>query len=393
MKKIPWKLFVFRAVAISVGIILSLFAIYVFDRVLGLFTSDLWALSRRPITEFRFSLKNPYPSLPNELKHSLSLEPLATQSHANRYERIFVEPYDIKTETLEFDNKIYTKKSYRQKGTVQKELIYDIQITELDGKRISFPLDSPPKRTEHLFVLGCSFAYGDGLNDSETIPWILNKKQTRYSAYNLGKSGWGPNDVLSYALKKQLFPQNVPPKGAAFYLYRDTIDRALNTLQVAGHWAGNNEAVKEVDGKFVSLGKFSEAFPIWHGLYKMIFQMNLTHLIGINWPLYTESNVRYLARMIQAIQMEYKQQTSLDNPFYVVFYPLRVEETTQLRLREALNDLGIPILDYSIVDLQAFMNEPATIPFDGHPNKAANDRFTDLLLRDLPIFHQKVIKP
>ncbi len=393
MQNLRWKLFLFRTVAIFIGSILALFFIYLVDLGIGLFGKDLWALSRRPVKEFQYSLKNPYPPLPNELKHSLSLEPLATVTPFSRIERMDIEAYDLKEEEFVENTIAHKIKSYRQRGLFQKEMSYDVQITELNGRRISFPLNSPPSSKEHLFVLGCSFTFGDGLNDAETIPWILNEKQQIFTAYNLGKPGWGPNDILSFALKKELFPQNAHKKGAAIYLFRDTIDRALNTLQVAGSWGGNKEAVKEVNGKFESLGKFSEVYPIWHSLYKMIFQLNLTHLIGINWPLYTESNVRYLARMIQAIQMEYKQQTSLDNPFYVVFYPLRVEETTHLQLRAALNELGIPILDYSIVDLQALMNEPATIPYDGHPNKAANDRFTNLLLRDLPIFHQKTTKP
>lgn len=389
MNKKTLKILFFRFFALLVGTSLAFLFIFLVDKTIGIFSSDLWSLSRRKVSQFQFSISNPYPRLESEIQNSLSLEPLAKVTHMNRYEKMEVVPYDVKTETILQSGKSRIRKAYRQKGTYQNNQIYDVQITELDGRRLSFDLSRPPVRPEHLFVFGCSFVFGDGLNDSETLPWILNSKQTRFTAYNLGKSGWGPNDLLSFTLKNELLPIDAPKNGAAFYLYRDHIDRALNSLQVAGNWGGNNEAVMETDRAFISLGKFSEAHPIRHLLYRFLYQMNLVHLLGVNWPIYSESNVKYVARMIHALQKEYNNQTNEKNPFYVVFYPMRMPEDIQLQLRTALNELGVQFLDYSVIDLQMIMNDPATIPFDGHPNRMANEKFADLLIRDLPIFSKE----
>ncbi len=61
-----------------------------------------------------------------------------------------------------------------------------------DGYRITGPPESPdaPPRPE-VWVLGCSYTYGYGLNDADTYLWLLQAAFPEYRIINLGVPGYG----------------------------------------------------------------------------------------------------------------------------------------------------------------------------------------------------------
>jgi hypothetical protein len=76
------------------------------------------------------------------------------------------------------------------------ELVYDVIYTiEGNGLRISPPYAS--NDPHHCIVFfGDSFTFGEGVNDHETMPYLVGKL-SGYHVYNFGFHGYGPHQMLA----------------------------------------------------------------------------------------------------------------------------------------------------------------------------------------------------
>lgn len=71
---------------------------------------------------------------------------------------------------------------------------YSYRVTITDAAlRITRPVGKEMGREPigEIWVFGCSFTYGWGLNDDETYPWLLQEKLPRYRIVNFGTNGYG----------------------------------------------------------------------------------------------------------------------------------------------------------------------------------------------------------
>ncbi len=76
------------------------------------------------------------------------------------------------------------------------EVLYDVVYTRDAEKRRITPVMS--RATTAVVFLGCSFTFGDGLEDQETFPWqVAQKLGEKYQVFNYGISGFGAHDVLA----------------------------------------------------------------------------------------------------------------------------------------------------------------------------------------------------
>lgn len=69
-------------------------------------------------------------------------------------------------------------------------------ITDEYRRRISRPLGSNNRANKHILMLGCSYVFGTGVENNETISWQMNEQQSSYEVYNNGYGGFGISDVL-----------------------------------------------------------------------------------------------------------------------------------------------------------------------------------------------------
>lgn len=60
-----------------------------------------------------------------------------------------------------------------------------------DGSRITHPLaNGTPGNKKEIWIFGCSFTHGWGLNDEETYPWLLQRDLPEYEVVNFGVDGY-----------------------------------------------------------------------------------------------------------------------------------------------------------------------------------------------------------
>ena len=136
--------------------------------------------------------------------------------------------------------------------------IYDVFYTiDERGMRISPPeLDAEHRRGCVLFF-GCSYTFGEGVADEQTLPYQVGlKTQGRYAIRNMGFQGYGPHQMLS-AL------ESGEAERVADCKVTDVIYTALywHALRVAGrsYWDHNGPRyVRDENGRAVRAGFFSD---------------------------------------------------------------------------------------------------------------------------------------
>lgn len=169
-----------------------------------------------------------------------------------------------------------------------EKLIYNVTYTFANGRRI-IP-NKITNSTEKVFFLGCSYVFGDGLNDAETLPYFFHKfTSNRFSVENYAFSGYGTHQALNIIENEIITPAqtNKSSTTVIYYFIPEHIDRAAGYSTWDTH--GPNYEVEE--GKIVHKGSFaskkiaSDNFLVkrllisWHnsGLYKSIFQPKVTN--------------------------------------------------------------------------------------------------------------------
>lgn len=135
-------------------------------------------------------------------------------------------------------------------------LIYQVRYTLTNGYR--FTPGAVTTQTKSLLVLGCSFVFGDGLNDAQTLPCYLNQAtQGRYNVRNYGFSGYGPHQCLKICEESILKNNQLPLNDSSLVLY-EFIPEHL--LRAAGKvdWDLYGPCYEVENGELVFKGSFNE---------------------------------------------------------------------------------------------------------------------------------------
>jgi hypothetical protein len=112
----------------------------------------------------------------------------------------------------------------------------DYQVTHTnDGRRITSNKISTAK--DKIFIFGCSFAYGVGVNDQEAFPFLLQNLLLQYEVYNYAIPGSGTVQSFLY-LKKSLEsgqrPKIVVLSYATFHEERNLLTRSFESKLYEG---------------------------------------------------------------------------------------------------------------------------------------------------------------
>lgn len=109
---------------------------------------------------------------------------------------------------------------------------YTVRAThDANGRRITAPAGTVrPASADSIWIFGCSFTYGMGLNDEDTFPWVLQERFPDYRVVNFGQCGYGTLQPLLQL--RQALETESPPR-VAVLTYGEFHDER-NTLR--GRW-------------------------------------------------------------------------------------------------------------------------------------------------------------
>ncbi|MFP5470849.1 MAG: hypothetical protein ACLGGV_04575 [Bacteroidia bacterium] len=103
-------------------------------------------------------------------------------------------------------------------------VVYDVNYTLKKGKR--FIPNNNDSSKKSMYFLGCSFIFGDGLNDKQTLPYFFNEySEHKFNSINYAFSGYGTHQVLKIVETK--LKREVEDSSVAIYLLLPShLDRA-----------------------------------------------------------------------------------------------------------------------------------------------------------------------
>lgn len=217
---------------------------------------------------------------------------------------------------------------------------------------------------QYALFFGCSFTYGDGVSDEETMPAHFQKIAPNYKAYNYGFLGYSPLHTLARLQSENVLSQIPQKNGFAVFTYiQDHIDRTIP----ATRW------VLLQQGRFPNLehssmkieGLYKNKHRIWVDLLNRMASTNIWNYFRLGYPKYhSDAHYQLVVDVIAQSKKEYQHQFKNDK-FYVIIFP---GQKISPSMKQMFEKAGLVIYDYSnLLDIKKYILEadPA------HPNAEA----------------------
>lgn len=252
---------------------------------------------------------------------------------------------------------------------VDERQVWDVRYTsdQYGRRRTLFPDTRVPRATAVFF--GCSFLFGEGSNDDETIPSRFCKAQPDFVAVNYGVPGWGTQHMLALLQSQMLKSHVVAPVRLGIYLYLPEVHeaRVVGDMDIInGFGAGFPCFELDSAGQLARLGTFASARPLTVALYGLLGKSSTRAFLGLNFPRRSVQHYLLTAAIIERSKELFLTQFP-DSRFLVVAYPDPDPETVTLKTVRAK---GLEVLNL------ADLFDPSDPHFqhvgDGHPTPAAN---------------------
>jgi hypothetical protein len=253
---------------------------------------------------------------------------------------------------------------------------YSFKVTHLPNTlRITHPLDGYeiPREKEEIWIFGCSFTYGWGLNDEQTYPWLLQERFPAYELVNFGVSGYGTiHSLLQFRdALKLMHPKVAVLAYADFHDIRNTFLRIRQKETVPYNKLGpllQPYARLDEDGEL----RYSMA-EVAYREFPLMRHMALAHFIETMYDRYEDK--LYRSHAVSEALVE--EMGRLAREHEVKFVVAGIAESRDMhRMLYFAQEHGIPSVDIS-VDLRIEENMNAT--HDGHPSAIANKKYADKL--------------
>jgi hypothetical protein len=269
------------------------------------------------------------------------------------------------------------------------EIIYHVHYTTDRLSRRVTPVDSADQRDKFAVFFGCSFAFGEGLNDDETLPYFFGKYAPHYMPYNYAFSGYGPQQMLSKILQDSL-GKEIHEKSGIMICVGAHVERVIGASYVYNEW-GRNFPYYLIDhnDNLVRNGTFSTGRPILSLMYRLMGKSEFVKTLGLRYPMtITEQDRELTARIVQDSFREFKKQFK-DSECYFVAPPgldiaeARNDAASFVKVGELLRKSGINVLDFN--DRKEFIGENYYINGDRHPTAFYNKELAKILVDRLGI--------
>ena len=276
----------------------------------------------------------------------------------------------------------------RHRRTVGDTQIYDVTYRTDEWGRRETPTKTGAARASFLLFFGDSNTFGEGLSQTETLPYYAGERATAWRPYNYGVSGYGPAQLLALARSGRLRQEVPEPDGyALFFLIPAHVGRVVGSSTVSTGW-GRHFPYYEMDdrGDLLAKGDFAHGRPFTTLAYFFWTKSNLTTYFGVELPLRATAHDYWLtARIFKESGRLLAEQLHLRG-FAVILGQVYNDAQRRViqELREALAREGVASLDYTRLfdarDPRYRLSE-----FDYHNSAEVNRIIATRLVADLGI--------
>ncbi|MCB0386365.1 MAG: hypothetical protein KDD43_13315, partial [Bdellovibrionales bacterium] len=229
---------------------------------------------------------------------------------------------------------------------------------------------------KHLTLFGGSLAFGEGVNDNETILHHLIKKGPPVSPYNFAFRGHGPYSFLARLEFTNLLVEMTPNRGTFLYLHAPFhFRRVYGYSNIIGVWAQNTPQYEISDsGQLEYRGLFAQTQPLLTKFYSLFAQLGLVRRLGLYFPLFADDRARNLTCSVLGKINELILRHQPESRLLVVTLP-----------REAGSQLPKCLQDGTFIHHDLRHTFPThdlkrmEIPGDGHYNPLGNQILGDTI--------------
>ena len=262
------------------------------------------------------------------------------------------------------------------------EVIFDVTYSiDSYGRRIT-PVQNLEDRVQTILFFGCSFTFGTGVNDNETIPFYVSQFAPKYMPYNYGYRGYGPQAILAQLQSDEIIKQVHKTDGTILvYTYIDGhISRITGSMRVL-KWAHHFPYyIIDSYDRLVRKGNFTSGRRFLTYFYQVIGRSQFVQYFDIDHPRINNDHIRLTARIIEESRNAFRDKFDSDN-FYVLIYP--GQRRYGKELIHYLKKAGVRYLDYSRLQDKMVYDR---IKGDGHPTAKSHRAIAARLVKDLGIF-------
>lgn len=163
--------------------------------------------------------------------------------------------------------------------------IYRVRYSIDEYHRRITPVEQPQARSCAALFFGCSFTFGMGVNDNETLAAQFGRATDCFLPINYGFSGYGPQSLWAKVQDPDL-PQELPNKrGVAIYTFIfDHLNRLAGAPGVVATWGARLPWLEEENGLIVQRGLFSGRRPVFNWLLGMVWDLHLYRFVKTHLP-------------------------------------------------------------------------------------------------------------
>lgn len=226
-----------------------------------------------------------------------------------------------------------------------------------------------------ILFFGCSFVFGDGVSDEETLPSQVARRVENYNVENLGLLGAGPNDIWRRFEKGEFNFLNstvgeTKQQNIAIYLHF-----AFHISRVAGSgkWLVHNPAQYDsphyqlIKNELKFQGSHKESLGWKYHLYRILNQSSTLQYFNLGLPQIRREDIFTTVQLIESISQRLKKDFGVEKFIIVSFPAYNIMGTPAL---DILKTKGFKVLEISKDQMQKNVNGDLFIPLDGHPTAA-----------------------
>lgn len=292
-------------------------------------------------------------------------------------------------------NKLYHAEIDKDLGLVLKRN-YQFRARKQDGKNrtiydVIYTTDQFRRREvenrinikkPHIILAGCSYIFGEGLNDNETLHFYLNEKLDNYNIYNYASHGSSPNQFLA-KLEQASIKNEIKTTGTGYLIYFFVdfhLRRILGSLNVPWtydmpyYFLDNNQILRR-DGNFKTGRKIETHLYLAFNKFKKY--SSIFKKINLEIP---KSDTSYSIDLAHKIFLKIKDEylKQLSGEVLIWIHPLSLLNDRISLLINKLQKSGIKVIQTPINHSDTYM-----ISGDPHPSSYFNKLFAEKIIQQL----------
>ena len=288
----------------------------------------------------------------------------------------------VRTEPLGYKNPPNTRAVERM-SLNGREIFNVTYSTDGYSRRIT-PLPHTGSVDKFILFFGCSYTFGQGVQDEETLPSRVSKLAPNYRPYNYGVIGYGPQHVLIKLEDPSLKREIEESHGILVYTYlHDHLYRVVGSLN--HHGREMPHYVLDSDGNLERAGDMVSGRPAIALLYWLFRKSSTAQFFQLGYPRIDDNDIRLTAKIIIEARNAFSRLFDRGD-FYVLMYPNPSSSARMKQLIPHFEGAKVKYLDYS--ELFDPSTQGLRIEGDPHPTPKAYRWVAERLTRDIGLSAQ-----